>query len=54
MSREGLIAELFDNFTPAASYRFHSLNPHWDIVKAGTLVVLSDPATCSAHVKNDC
>lgn len=44
MSREALIAELFDDFTPAASYRFHSLNPRWDIVKAGTLVVLSDPA----------
>jgi uncharacterized Zn-binding protein involved in type VI secretion len=44
MSREALIAELFDNFTTAASYRFRSLNPRWDIVKAGTLVVLSDPA----------
>ena len=44
MSREALIAELFDGFTPAASYRFHSLNPRWDIVKAGTLVALSDPA----------
>jgi uncharacterized Zn-binding protein involved in type VI secretion len=44
MSREALMAELFDTFTPAASYRFLSLNPRWETVKAGTLVVLSDPA----------
>lgn len=43
VSREQLQASLLSGMSPAARSKFHSLNPGSDLIKAGSLIVLSDP-----------
>lgn len=41
--REALLSSLLAGMSPAAQRKFHSLNPGSDLIKAGSLIVLSDP-----------
>ncbi|WP_030137991.1 PAAR domain-containing protein [Pseudomonas fluorescens] len=43
VSREALEATLFPAPDPQVMRKFRALNPHRDVVKAGSLIVLSDP-----------
>lgn len=43
VSREALEATLFPTPDPAVMRKFRALNPHQDVVKAGSMIVLSDP-----------
>lgn len=43
IAREQLQASLFSSPSAAVLNRFHSLNPGSDLVKAGSIIVLSDP-----------
>ena len=43
VTREALEATLFPSPDPAVMRKFRALNPHRDVVKAGSMIVLSDP-----------
>ncbi|MFW9270378.1 PAAR domain-containing protein [Pseudomonas sp. NR3] len=43
VTREALEATLFLSPDPAVMRKFRALNPHLDVVKAGSMIVLSDP-----------
>ncbi|AZE60622.1 hypothetical protein PFLU3_39750 [Pseudomonas fluorescens] len=47
MSREAQEAALFPTLDPAVMRKFQSLNPHTSRVKAGSMIVLSDPSNTS-------
>ncbi|WP_339455690.1 PAAR domain-containing protein [Pseudomonas sp. EA_65y_Pfl1_P120] len=47
MSREALEATLFSTIDPAVMRKFQSLNPNTGNVKAGSMIVLSDPNNTS-------
>ena len=47
MSREALEATLFPTLDPAVMRKFQSLNPNTGHVKAGSMIVLSDPKNTS-------
>ena len=43
VTREALEAMLFPSTDPVVMRKFRALNPHRDVVKAGSMIVLSDP-----------
>ncbi|WP_434675799.1 PAAR domain-containing protein [Pseudomonas sp. D3-10] len=43
VTREALEATLFQSPDPAVMRKFRALNPYGDVVKAGSMIVLSDP-----------
>ncbi|WP_434573179.1 PAAR domain-containing protein [Pseudomonas sp. Z3-6] len=43
VTREALEATLFPSPDPAVMRKFRALNPHREVVKAGSMIVLSDP-----------